>query len=67
MQSLHRGVEFHDYFKHKPVAALDSKLSNGFCPVARYTKTLPFEQDDCQMSIRSHRIFAASLRTRYKS
>ena len=49
------------------VAALNSKLPNGFCPVTRYTKTLPFEQDDCQMSIHSHRISAASLRTRYKS
>ena len=49
------------------VSALDSKLPNGFCPGPRYTKTLPFEQDDCQMSIHSHRIFTASLRIRYKS
>lgn len=27
------------------VVALDSKLSNGFCPVARYTKILFFGQD----------------------
>ena len=26
------------------VAALDSKLPNGFCPEPRYTRTLPFEQ-----------------------
>ena len=26
------------------VAALDSKLPNGFCPVPRYTRTLPCEQ-----------------------
>ena len=49
------------------VAALDSKLPNGFCLVSRYTKTLPFERDDCQMSIHSSRIFTSSLRTRYKS
>ena len=30
--------------KDSGVAALDSKLSNGFCLVPRYTKTLPFEQ-----------------------
>ena len=54
-------------FEHRIVAALDSKLPNGFCPVARYTRTLPFEQDDCQMSIHFLRIFSASLRIRYKS
>ena len=26
------------------VATLDSKLPNGFCPVPRYTRTLPCEQ-----------------------
>ena len=41
------------------VAALDSKLFNGFFLVARYTKTLSFGQDDCQMSIHSYRIFSA--------
>lgn len=31
------------------VVALDSKLSNGFCPVACYTETPSFGQDDCQI------------------
>ena len=49
------------------VAARHSKPSNGFCPVARYTKTLFFGQNDCQMSIYLHSIFPAGLRIRYKS
>ena len=47
--------------------ALDSKHSNGFCPVARHTQTLFFGQDYYQMSMYLHSTYSASLRTRYKS
>ena len=55
------------FLRHSDCSGTRQQLPNGFCPVARYTKTLPFEQDDCQMSIDFHRIFSASLKTRYKS
>ena len=54
-------------WSNRVVAALDSKLPNGVCPVPRYTRTLPCEQMIARCRYTLSEYFAASLRTRYKS